>query len=213
MYHAEFAERKIVFTDIAWQPEVAIDLSGYQLLNTGYFLPTADPWCAAVLNSPIMWWYAWRELQHGKDEALRWFGTAVDDLPCPEPPPELEQIVAAQVSAVSAEQRRLNDAIDDFRTWLQHQLGLDVEIRSGTSVEDVAAATKKARLRVSVQDLRQLRDQHAMFSSVVKPYAAFIAAGEVAIADAIETAFGLSSEQRHLMRSTVPPRTPVYRPT
>jgi hypothetical protein len=45
--------------------------------NTVYVLPTGSPWLLAVLNSPLMWSFCWRNAAHGKDEALRFFNDFV----------------------------------------------------------------------------------------------------------------------------------------
>lgn len=82
-YFAEFSRPKIVYPDIAWTTSFAIDREGLYVNNTTYFLPTDDPWLAAVLNTPIGWWQSWRGAQHGKDEALRYFNTFVESYPVP----------------------------------------------------------------------------------------------------------------------------------
>jgi len=44
---------KILYGDIAWSASFAIDASGLFCSNSGYFLPTGDPWVASVLNAPM----------------------------------------------------------------------------------------------------------------------------------------------------------------
>src|SRR5580693_5220123 len=70
-YWQEFDRTKIVYQDITWRPQFGYDQSRMLSNNTIYFLPNADLWATAVLNSPIAWWFSWRMAVHGKDEALR----------------------------------------------------------------------------------------------------------------------------------------------
>jgi hypothetical protein len=212
-YYAELAQPKIVFTDIAWRPEVSVDNSGFQLLNTAYFLPGTDPWCVAVMNSPLIWWYAWRTFQHGKDEALRWYATDVEALPCPKPTSQQADLVAGLVAGVRAEQRKLGETIGDLRTWLHHQMGLDVVVDGSSSLDVLVAAAKKAHIDLSVQSLKHLREQHEAFARHANAHTSTIRASEVQLAAAVEAAFGLTDHQRALLRATLPPRTPVYAPS
>ena len=49
--------------------------------NKVFFLPTGILYLLGVLNSPLMWWYAWRYLPHMKDEALSPVAFKMETLP------------------------------------------------------------------------------------------------------------------------------------
>src|SRR5262249_42479361 len=70
-YWPLFEQPKIFYPDITWRSQFSLDIGGRFTNNTVYFLPTASPWLMAVLNSPLLWSFFWREAVHGKDEALR----------------------------------------------------------------------------------------------------------------------------------------------
>ena len=84
-YWGDFDSPKIMYPEITWRPEWVLDTSGMLCNNTAYILPSDDPWIAAVVNSPVSWWYAWRNAIHGKDEALRFIKEFVQDFPVPTP--------------------------------------------------------------------------------------------------------------------------------
>jgi hypothetical protein len=77
-----------VYQDITWQACFCLDTRGTLSNNTTYFLSTDDRWALAALNSPISWWFAWRNAQHGKDEALRFFTAFMEGFPIPRPTDE-----------------------------------------------------------------------------------------------------------------------------
>src|SRR5947208_10384185 len=80
-YWQLFDEPKILYPDIAWRSQFALDQEGYVCNNTVYLLPSKDTWLLALLNSPPVWWFSWRAAVHGKDEALRFFTDFVETLP------------------------------------------------------------------------------------------------------------------------------------
>lgn len=63
------AER-VVYQEIQFHPAYALEASGVFSNNKTFILPTDDLYLLAVLNSPLIWWFNWRELPHMKDEAL-----------------------------------------------------------------------------------------------------------------------------------------------
>jgi SAM-dependent methyltransferase len=67
-------EPKLVYQDIAWSSEFALDSHGLFGNNTVYFLPTADPWIAALLNSPLSWFLSSKRDQwsRGGQDAGGW---------------------------------------------------------------------------------------------------------------------------------------------
>ncbi|TAD80609.1 MAG: hypothetical protein EA001_00390 [Oscillatoriales cyanobacterium] len=84
-YWKFFEHPKIVNTDIMWRSQFSFDRNNLYLLNTSYFIPVSNQYLISVLNSPILWSFMWRNLQHGKDEALRLFGQDVVSLPIAPP--------------------------------------------------------------------------------------------------------------------------------
>ncbi len=64
-YYDVFEQDKLIYTEITWTPSVYRDKEKFLTNNTAYILGSANPWLIAVLNSPAIWWYAWRRAVHG----------------------------------------------------------------------------------------------------------------------------------------------------
>lgn len=204
---------KILYPDIAWTPSFSIDLSGVFPNNTGYFIPTGDPWIAAVLNAPIGWWYAWRRAQHAKDEALRYFNTFVEEYPIPPSPnTDVASIVAsltALTTSVSASRKKVHD-------WLQHEWGITKltrlllncdAIESKVFIESVKAALPKNK-KLSAGDIAELNREYAETIEPVRTLRAEIFSFERRLSDLVNEAYGLTPEEVDLMWRTAPPRIP-----
>jgi len=80
-YYDAFEKPKILYPDITWRSSFSVDTETRIFNNTVYFLSTDTAWLIAVLNSPLMWSYCWRNAAHGKDEALRFFSDFVQHIP------------------------------------------------------------------------------------------------------------------------------------
>jgi hypothetical protein len=87
-YWQKFDQPKVMYQDITWAACFCLDTRQTLSNNTVYFLPTQDLWVLASLNAPLAWWFAWRNAQHGKDEALRFFTAFMETFPIPRPTDE-----------------------------------------------------------------------------------------------------------------------------
>lgn len=216
-YYDLFDGPKLMFTDIAWRPEVALDEAGLYLNNSAYFLPTDDAWAVAVLNSPLVWWTAWRTFQHGKDEVLRWYGSAVEGLPFALPTDEQRALAETSVDALvrlAAEER---DARRDGLLWLRHEHGIQAPGRTladpaGMDAETFVTAVRKRGRVLSPSALGALVRAHDEMRSARESRRGAALPLERALAEAVEAAYGLSEAERRLVRQTAPPRTPLYAP-
>ncbi len=85
-YYERFSAKKIVYQEIQFHPQYALDEDGAFTNNKCFFLPTNDHWLLAVLNSPLLWWFNWRYLSHMKDEALNPAAVKMAALPIADPP-------------------------------------------------------------------------------------------------------------------------------
>jgi hypothetical protein len=216
-YYKEFEKPKVMFADIAWQPEVALDGTGLYLNNTAYFLPGRDLWALAVLNSPVMWWLAWRTFQHGKDEALRWFADSVETVPFPQPTERQLDDVCRDVEALIREyQVRSSDRLD-FATWLrvEHNVvepGRHLLNAGSLGLDDFLSEmrTRGGHERLSPGLVTELSAVHQDAVASTIRQESLVHALECSIADVVEEAYGLDEWQRQLIRETAPPRTPLY---
>jgi hypothetical protein len=150
-YFAELEKSKIVYPDITWTTSFAIDRSQLYVNNTTYFLPTDDESLAAVLNAPVGWWRSWRGAQHGKDDALRYFNTFVENYPVPPRPDE-----NLPVDRLSDLRSQIRFASNSIRDWLRIEFGLDRAGRELEAPERLDADRFAAAVRAALPRRREL---------------------------------------------------------
>ncbi|RNJ47897.1 Eco57I restriction-modification methylase domain-containing protein [Methylocystis hirsuta] len=122
-YYAAFEKPKVLYVDITWSASFSLDRSGRFTNNTGYFIPSGDPWIVSVLNAPIGWHYSWRRAQHGKDEALRYFTSFVEGYPIPPMPANAK--FSTHVERIGTERSEVAHGVRAILDWLRHEFGLD----------------------------------------------------------------------------------------
>ncbi len=212
-YYDSFAAPKIVYVDIAWSASFLVDLTGRFLNNTSYFLPTADPWLGMTMNAPVGWWYSWRKAQHGKDEALRYFTSFVDEFPVPAPTGEpLDDDVrrlTKHVVRISTAQREITD-------WLALEFGLrklsrGLERAERLTADEFTLAVREClprRRQLSAAEVARLKHEHSETIEPARAAAVEAAALERKFSTLVNAAYGLTPEDVRLMWDTAPPRMP-----
>jgi hypothetical protein len=212
-YWELFERPKILYPDIAWTSSFSIDAAGIFTNNTGYIIPSGDPWLAAVLNAPVGWWFAWRKAQHGKDEALRYFNTFVEDYPVPPPP-------AADVSSMTDRLTEL--ALDasargkQMTEWLRYEWGLTdlnrtlqnpIVLDADGFLKAVREALPKTR-KITAAEVAELSREYTVTISPVRRARAEALALERRLSKLVNDAYGLTPEENQLVWETAPPRMP-----
>jgi hypothetical protein len=96
-----------------------LDTEGTLSTNTVYFLPTADLWVLASLNSPAAWAFALRRAQHGTDEALRYFNPFVESFPIPEPTDQQRATCEEAVRRLVEMTKTRQETVRDILNWLR----------------------------------------------------------------------------------------------
>ena len=220
-YYSVFEKPKIVHTDIAWRAQFAFSDSTPFFVNTCYLWPTEDLYALAVLNSPLMWVFLWRNAQHGKDEALRLFSSFMMTLPIAEPTPairtEVEEHVAEALELTSAAQSASRELLD----WLRVEFGIekpgqhlaDYERLTG---DDFAAEVRKRRpkgsRRLTPKAVAEVASVHNQCADPERVRAARLRILEQRIAELVNQAYRLSTEDMELLWRTAPPRMPGTAP-
>lgn len=222
-YYEDFARPKIVFPDILWRGDFAVDSSGSYPNNTSYVLPTSDAWLVAVLNSPLMWSYLWTHAQHGKDEALRMFGEFVQQIPIAPPTQKQRaagELLVGRLVRGTQEFQSQREAVLDV---LRMQYGIDnpgkaLSAMVGLSSDELVAEVIKRRPKskgaakaLSVAAQRELRQLHATEIAPMEGRRAVMRADETALSKLVNQAYGLTATEERVLWDTAPPRMPDAR--
>ena len=216
-YMGEFEKPKIVWQEMAWFTRFSVDTQGKVLNNTAYILPSVDPLIVAVLNSPLAWWFMWRTAQHGKDEVLRLIHSYIADFSIPGGvQAKLKEGIASTVAALALEMGTLqalkgeveNLGVERFSlpqadgrvvTWLT----LPPETFSARLLKLAKVKQPTPKLREDVLTLHQIYRcrQVSLLTRQLEL--------EKKLATLVEEAYGLTPEERELLRSTRPVRDPL----
>lgn len=216
-YWRQFEQRKIIFTEITWEPGFAFDREGRFLNNTAYMLQTEDLAILAALNSPIGWWSAWRTAVHGKDEALRFIASFTERWPIPNFTSEHRDAIIPRVEALLELTCTIRQADQAMADWLLTQVGVPKITRplleaSRLNADAFVAAVRSAlpkRRSLSAAELKRLRDEHAATLAPIQEARLNGASHERALSDLVNAAYDLTPEEIALMWSTAPPRMPL----
>jgi hypothetical protein len=213
-----FSQPKIVYPDIMWESEFSLDLNGYYCVNSAYFIPSDSRWLLAVLNSPLMWYYAWKTAVHGKDEALRFFGDFVHKLPIASPVDGVS--VDTDVDRLTELTRERSEAHAEMMDWLrtEHEIekpGQKLEAFDELSSDDFVAAVRDRRPKkapsLGPRQVAELRKHHADYGPRLQKIRAIAGGLERRLSNLVNQAYGLTEAEVELMWRTAPPRMPVGR--
>jgi len=219
-YRDVFEQSKIIYQDLSFHPRFCLENGSLYIESTCFCIPTNDHWLLAVLNSPMMWAYMWRNVIHGKDEVLRLKNIYMEKLPITPPTgkirPEAEEHVAALIELTRANQGDQRDLLD----WLKQVQSID---KPGLKLQEAAvldfdsfmAEVKKRRPKaagnLSVSDVKELRAAYEETVPAMHRRSAEVCTHENRLADLVNQAYGLTPEEIDLMWKTAPPRMPVGR--
>ncbi|MBD2428823.1 Eco57I restriction-modification methylase domain-containing protein [Phormidium sp. FACHB-1136] len=219
-YYKLIEQPKIIYTDIAWLPQFAIDLESTYILNTAYFFSTSDLYLLAVVNSPLIWSFMWREAAHGKDEALRLFTQFLEILPIAPPTDEIRAEVEPAVQQLIKFTKANQQATREMLDWFRVEHGID---KAGNKLSDFATLSlddflqevKKRRPKnagnLGPKDLKTLKEAYGDYALPIQQRRRDGLVLEHRISDLVNQAYGLTPEDIDLMWKTAPPRMPFSR--
>ena len=95
-----FTQPKIIYPDIYLHQSLAWDETGLYCANTGYFIPNAEKWLTAVLNSAAMEWFYDQISTRMQGGYLRAFTDKMKALPIPNSDDEQRKVIESCVDAV-----------------------------------------------------------------------------------------------------------------
>jgi len=220
-YYSSFENPKIIHTDITWRPQFAFIEQPLYLLNTAYMWVTADLYALAVVNSPLLWAYMWRNATHGKDEALRLIYSFVETIPIVQPTDSLRVEVEMKVTRLIEITKANQEASREVLDWLQVEHNID---KLGQKLEDFASLdcdqfvqevkTRKPKgSGLSPKALKELREVYSDYAPHIQTRRAEALTLEMRLSDLVNQAYGLTPEEIDLMWKTAPPRMPIPKPT
>ncbi len=215
-----FEKPKIIYPDIVWKAQFALINHPMYLLNTSYLYAEADFYLIAVLNSPLLWSYMWRNCVHAKDEALRLFNPATEVLPIAPPTDairaEAEPIVSRLIEITKANQEAHRDVLDWLR--IEHSIdkpGQKLEDFSSLNADEFVKEVKKRKPKsaggFSPKAVKEAREVYHDYAPAIQSRKAEALTLEHRLSDLVNQAYGLTPEEIDLMWKTAPPRMPINR--
>lgn len=205
-YYERFNETKIVYQEIQFLSQFALDEEGVYLNNKVFFIPGGSYGLLAALNSSLMWWYQWYTAPHMKDDAFALQKYYVEQLPVAEVSGEH----AEGLCKLSRERQRRES---EFLEWLRHELGLArlterVQRYWEDEEEGFLSALRASGAELSPRQLRRVKEEWQQARSAYVPLVARARRLERELHEEVMRAYGLSARERELVRQTAPPRDP-----
>jgi hypothetical protein len=173
-----------------------------------------------VLNSPLMWWFAWRGAAHGKDEALRFFNDFVEQISIAPASDnvlvEVDPAIARLIAITQADQEARRDTLDWLRSeFAIEQAGQKLADFASLSADEFLAEVKKRRPRsagtLTPAGLKALRAGYVEQATPVQQRAGEALTLERRLSELVNAAYGLTPEDVDVLWRTAPPRMPVGR--
>ena len=219
-YWEHFDRPKILYQDITWRPSFCLDTERKFSNDTTFFIPTRNAWILSCLNSPAIWWYAWRTVYHGKDEALRLKNIFMETFPIPNVHPNIFQASEEAADQLIEITKSVQQTNHDIRHWLEVEYevakpSLKLREPAGLDRESFAAEVKKARGKgkpLSLAARKMLDEEYDRTVAPARAMAADAGPLERRLADLVNAAYGLTPEEVALLWSTAPPRMPAAPP-
>ena len=214
-YYPLFEKPKIVVQCIGYHSRWALDEERQYVNNKTFLLPTGDPLLHAFLNSPLLWWYMWRVFPHMKDEALSIDGLCIEQLPVAQADQQTTNAVQRTVREVLSLVQGVNELEVEFATEISQKMGSMPGAKSLAQL--VALGPDEFRLRIAKLRSRDVpasavgeavRMQQEINGRRVELLIRQLEL-EKELAALVEDAYGLTPEERALMRSTRPVRDPL----
>jgi hypothetical protein len=215
-YYDDFDKNKYLIQRIAFYARVSCDSIGTLINDSAVFLPFQRPAVLASLNSPIGWYYTFREYPHKKDEAIAMDIAYLSKHPVASLSDAAENEVAQLIGDVSAKSGEVIAGSRLILDWLHHEFGVDTSKRELASpynldADAFVAAIRKAlpkRQRLSAADIQRLKHEHVQTVQPARDAALQSLALEHKLSDLVNAAYGLTPDDIKLMWDTAPPRMP-----
>ena len=218
-YYDAFERPKIMYQEIQFHPQYGFDTERVLTNNKVFFLPSADFWLSAVLNSPLMWWHNWKHLPHMKDEALSPVAVLMENLPIAPPMDEAraeaEEASKRLIEIAKAEHEARRDVLD----WLRVEFGVEkpgqklenfAALDSDVFVEEVRKRRPKGDGRLTPTALKDLRAGYVEQATPVREGRVEAANLERRLSELVNISYGLTPEEIELLWTSAQPLMPKF---
>lgn len=212
-----FESPKLVWKDISFHSEFSLDDGGYYTNDLCFILPDRNLWLLAVMNSPAMWAWLWRNTLHGKDEALRLKNVYVNAAPIPQPSDDQREIVCRSVETIIELTRATYDESAALLDVLRIEYDIDAlgqalkeffMLDSDAFVREVKKRRAKDSKPLSPAALKALRELYDSEVPGILQKRSQILSHERNLATQVHAAYKLTEDDLRLLRETQPPRMP-----
>jgi len=220
-----FENPKIVWQDLAFHSRFCLDEQGLFSEMTCFCLPSADLYLLAVLNSPLMWSWLYRNTVHGKDEVLRLKNIYTETIPIAPPTDEIREQTEPKVQRLIDLTKTNQQSYRDVLDWMQSRFGID---KLGQKLERFATLSEaefltELRKRIpqkgktgdplGVAGQKEMKKFYGDYALPMQTRNREVLQLEHQISDLVNQAYGLTPEDIDLMWRTAPPRMPIQRTT
>lgn len=210
-YVPAFEAAKIFYPDMSQGAKFSLDEHGYYMGNTGYFVPNADSWLLALMNSKMIWHHLKGvcEALRGGEWRLRLFSENIETIPIPAASEEkkvslaalaqqCQQAAEARRDAQAAFCKRIPDLAPGGKAKLTQKLERWWEL-------DFAAFRAEAK-KLFKQDipLAERNDWESYFNSqrdIVQGFTVQIAQHEAALNRTVYALFNLTADEIALIEA------------
>ncbi|HYJ79288.1 MAG TPA: TaqI-like C-terminal specificity domain-containing protein [Longimicrobiaceae bacterium] len=215
-----FEGPKLVWRDLSFQSQFCLDDTGSYTDDLCVALDVADPWLLAVLNSPLMWFYLWRVVAHGRDEVVRLKNVYVEALPVAPPGEDTRAEAEAAAGRLVELSRERGALAGELLGWLAEEYGVAragerleafTEVNATEFVDEVRRRRPRQAAPLAPREVGMLRNAHAEYAPRLTAVQAKVAGLERRLAQLVNRAYGLTAGEVELMWSSAPPRMPGAR--
>lgn len=215
-YMEEFDKPKIMWQEIQFHSWYCWESKGAIVNNKVFFLPSNNLALLGVLCSPLQWWHLTRVLPHMKDEALSPAAFLMEHI-------NIATGTPAQANAIGDAVTPLLEVADSIHAWVDETIQ---EARTTVDLQDADSRivtwlalppdTFAGRLLklANVKDTNgRMRDRAVLFQTKHRKRQVELLSRQLILerrlASLVEDAYGLTQEEREVLRSTRPVRDPL----
>jgi hypothetical protein len=215
-YMGEFDKPKIMWQEIQFHSWYCWEQTCSVVNNKVFFLPTSNLALLGVLCSPLQWWHLTRVLPHMKDEALSPAAFMMEHV-------HITTGTGTQAEAIRDAVLPLLEVADQVHSWEVETIDqarrllsvpdLDERIITWLPLSSEVFSTRMAKLSDQKKPTTKLRDDIFAFHQRSRSRQIALLTRQLELerklASLVEDAYGLTPEERSLLRSTRPVRDPL----